>query len=197
MEEKKMVLRPARPEDGRELLEIYRPYVEQTAITFEYQVPSLEEFTGRICRILKRYPYLVAQEEGRIKGYAYAGPFKERAAYDWAVETSIYVQPDARGQGIGRLLYQGLERILKAQNILNVNACIGCPQGEDSPYLTYDSVKFHERMGYDMVGRFHQCGYKFNCWFDMVWMEKHLGAHLDNQPSVIPFPELPSLEGLL
>ena len=86
-------------EDTQRLLEIYKPYVEETAITFEYQVPSLEEFQERVRRIQKRYPYLAAWKDGKIVGYAYASPFKERAAYDWAVETSIYVCRTEKGNG--------------------------------------------------------------------------------------------------
>ena len=86
-------------------------------------------------------------------------------------------------------LYEELENILKQQGILNVNACIAYPQAEDE-YLTKDSVLFHEKLGYTMVGTFHQCGYKFHRWYDMVWMEKFIGEHRENQPDIIPFPEL-------
>ena len=122
-------------------------------------------------------------------GYAYAGAFKERAAYDWSVETSIYVWQNQKRMGVGSLLYERLEEILKKQGILNVNACIAYPQEED-PYLTKDSVFFHEKFGYSMVGKFHVCGYKFNRWYDMVWMEKMIGEHLEKQPSIIPFSEI-------
>lgn len=106
----------------------------------------------------------MAEEDGNIVGYAYVSPFKERAAYDWSVETSIYVDMIQKRKGIGRLLYDRLEEILKKQGILNVNACIGYPQIDDE-YLTKDSVYFHEKLGYHMVGTFHQCGYKFGCWY--------------------------------
>ena len=124
--------------------------------------------------------------EGRIFGYSYVSPFKERAAYDWAVETSIYVAMDARRMGVGAKLYAKLEECLKAQGILNVNACIGYPEKEDE-YLTRDSVRFHEKLGYKMVGRFHACGYKFDRWYDMVWMERWIGAHVSPQPPIRPF----------
>ena len=137
----------------------------------------------------EKYPYLAALAEGRIVGYAYVSPFKERAAYDWAVETSIYVAMDARRMGVGAKLYAKLEECLKAQGILNVNACIGYPEKEDE-YLTRDSVRFHEKLGYKMVGQFHACGYKFDRWYDMVWMEKIIGEHRDNQPAVRWWPEI-------
>lgn len=175
-EEGKNRIRIAEPGDARRLLEIYAPYVKQTAVTFEYEVPSAEEFQRRIEFILKRYPYLVAERDGEITGYAYAGIFNERPAADWAVETAVYVERSRRRSGAGRALYNALEEMLLRQNILNVNACIACPEAEDE-YLTYDSIRFHEHMGYRMAGRFHQCGYKFGRWYDLVWMEKHLGEH--------------------
>ena len=176
---KELSIRTASAEDAAGLLEIYRPYVEHTAITFE----------ERITNTLKRYPYLVAEKDHEMVGYAYVSPFKERAAYDWSVETSIYVRKEAKQQGIGRRLYDRLEQILRQQGILNANACIAYPQIEDE-YLTKDSVRFHEKLGYEMVGTFHQCGYKFGRWYDMVWMEKMIGEHRNDQPAMIPFPEI-------
>ncbi|MBR5564540.1 MAG: GNAT family N-acetyltransferase [Roseburia sp.] len=182
-------IRIATVEDSAALLDIYKPYVEKTAVTFEYEVPSLEEFSGRIERILKKYPVLVAECENMILGYAYAGAFQSRAAYAWAVETSIYIREDSRKLGIGRFLYGELENILRKQNIVNVNACIAYPIEEDT-YLSKDSVKFHEKMGYRMVGEFRKCGYKFNRWYNMVWMEKHIGEHQKKQPPVKVFSEI-------
>ena len=176
----KIIIRTASAADAPALLKIYRPYVENTAITFEYDVPSTEEFASRIQHTLRKYPYLVAEEKGTLLGYAYAGPFHERPAYDWAVETSIYVKQDKKGQRIGRALYNALEVQLRRQNIVNVNACIASPAIEDA-HLTRDSILFHEKLGYQMVGEFHQCGYKFDTWYNMVWMEKLIGKHLTVQ----------------
>lgn len=187
--EQKAHIRVAAEEDADELLRLYAPYVEQTAITFEYQVPTVEEFRSRIRHTLEKYPYLVAEENGRILGYVYAGPFKARPAYAWAVETTIYVDMERKRSGVGRMLYEALEQALAAQNIVNLNACIAEPIGEDK-FLTRDSVLFHERMEYRLVGKFHQCGYKFRRWYDMVWMEKHIGPHLEDQPPVRPFGEV-------
>ena len=186
-------IRIASVADGKELLEIYRPYVEKTAITFEYKTPSLEEYQKRMEKILEKYPYLAAERQGQIVGYAYAGPFKERAAYDWSVETTVYVREDQKQLGIGRKLYQALEKVLGEQNILNLNACIGWPREAEDPYLSLDSVRFHERLGYRMVGQFYQCGYKYNRWYDMVWMEKQIGPHLEHQPEVKPFSKVRQL----
>ena len=238
-------LRLATPQDAEALLEIYAPYVKQTAISFEYDVPGAAEFAGRIEQTLQRYPYLLAYvsdeatfannerdenfkisasaagaeseisradkeqnyaniaakqngtnlivaakqsgvnlKHGQILGYAYASVFKERAAYDWSAESSVYVSRNARALGIGRLLYEALQRALKAQNIANMNACIA--YGDDE-YLNEASVRFHERMGFRFVGRFERCAYKFGRWYDMAWMQKPIGEHLQNQPAMRPF----------
>lgn len=186
MSVEELQIRVGTTEDAEALLKIYQPYVEKTAVTFEYEVPTLEEFRERIDKILKKYPVLVAECGGEILGYAYAGAFQSRAAYAWAAETSIYIREDCRKAGIGRALYKELENILRKQNILNVNACIAYPIEEDE-YLNNDSVRFHEKMGYRLVGEFRQCGYKFNRWYNMVWMEKHIGEHRTEQPAVIDF----------
>ena len=182
-------IRVASAADAAALLAIYAPYVEHTAITFEYTVPTLPEFESRIRRTLERYPWLVAEADGKIVGYAYAGPFKARAAYDWAVETTIYVREDRRGTGVGRELYEALEHALFLQNILNVNACIAFAE-EANEYLTNDSYRFHQKMGYKLVGTFHKCGYKFGRWYNMVWMEKHLGEHKEPPAAVKRFEEI-------
>jgi phosphinothricin acetyltransferase len=171
-----IIIRTATLHDAKALVEIYAPYVEHTAITFEYDVPAVEEFAKRIETTLEKYPYLVAQKGDTLLGYAYASPFKERAAYDWAVETSIYVRMDYKRKGIGSLLYNALENALKEQGILNLNACIAYTDNEDD-YLTNDSIRYHEKMGYTQVAHFHKCGYKNKTWYDMVWMEKFIGEH--------------------
>ncbi len=182
-------IRIASEADTEQILAVYAPYVEHTAITFEYEVPSAEEFSGRIRHVLQKYPYLAAEAGGEILGYAYVGAFNPRAAYDWAAETSIYVKMDQKRHGIGSRLYRSLENILREQGILNLNACIGYPEAEDE-YLTWDSVKFHTKMGYRMVGEFQKCGYKFGRWYDMVWMEKQIGEHPAHPAPVRAFAEI-------
>lgn len=189
MEKETISIRIASPDDAGDLLAIYAPYVTNTIISFEYDVPGLEEFTERIKKTLKRYPYLVAEVQGEIVGYAYTGPFVGRAAYAWAAETTIYLKENKKKMGIGRKLYTALEEISKAQNILNLNACIGYPETEDE-YLTKNSMQFHQHLGFRLVGKFNQCGYKFGRWYSMVWMEKIIGSHTSPQPPVIPFPDL-------
>lgn len=180
-----MNIRIATPEDAASILAIYAPYVENTTITFEYDVPTLEEFTERIRHTLERFPYLVAEEDGRIVGYTYASPFKTRAAYSWSVETSIYVDQTCKGSGIGRALYTALEEYLEKQNICNVCACITYPNPP--------SIAFHERFGYKTVAHFHSSGYKGGEWVDMIWMEKELCPHSVPPKPFIPFPRLASI----
>ena len=182
-------IRIAAKTDAEALLAIYAPYVEKTSISFEYEVPTLEEFTGRIEHILERYPYLVAERDGEIVGYAYAGAFHPRAAYDWAVESTVYVREDQKKTGVGKKLYEALEQILTLQNILNVYACIAYPEVEDE-YLTRNSVQFHEHIGYRFIGEYFKCGYKFGRWYNMVWMEKHLGEHETDPEAVKSFDEI-------
>ena len=190
-------IRIAEKKDASALLDIYAPYVTDTAITFEYEIPSVEEFANRIEHTLKRYPYLIAEENGTPVGYAYASPFHDRPAYDWAVETSIYVDRSHRKNGIGRLLYNALERTLSTQNILNLNACIAYPAEDNDPHLTKDSVRFHEKLGYRLVGEFYQCGYKFHRWYNMVWMEKMIGEHKDEMQAPVWFSEFSGVQTLL
>ncbi|MBN2911462.1 MAG: GNAT family N-acetyltransferase [Coprococcus sp.] len=189
MDTNEIRIRPATEADAEEILNIYAPYVTDTAITFEYDVPTLEEFTGRIHHTLEKYPYLVAVRDGEIIGYAYAGAFYGRTAYDWSAETTIYIKKDCRHSGVGKLLYQALEDALKAQNIINLYACIGYPEVDDE-YLTKNSEQFHEHLGYRLIGEFRKCGYKFGRWYHMVWMEKMIGEHQEKPEPVKRFKEI-------
>lgn len=183
-----MTVRTARPEDAPRLLAIYAHYVERTAISFEYETPSLPAFRERMARTMARYPYLVAEEDGVVQGYAYAGPFVGRAAYGWSCELTIYLDPGRRRRGLGRALYTALEEALEEMGVLNLYACIGWAEEEDE-YLSQDSAKFHARMGFSTVGTFHRCGYKFGRWYDMIWMEKQIGVRQDGQQPPVRLPK--------
>ncbi len=172
-----ILIRTARGEDAAALARIYAYYVEKTAITFEYTVPDAVEMERRRQEISQHYPYLVAELDGQVVGYVYAHAFYGREAYAWSVESSIYVDVNVRKRGIGRKLYKALEEALKSMGILNVNACIAVPRDGHDQYATYDSLNFHECLGYTLAGRFHNSGYKFDRWYDVVWMEKMLGPH--------------------
>lgn len=179
-------IRTARLEDAERLREIYSYYVTDTAISFEYEVPTVEEFRERIRKTLEKYPYLVVEVEGRIAGYCYASAFKGRPAYDWSVETTIYLDRNYKKMGLGRLLYEALEEALKKMNILNANACIAVCDVADE-HINNNSKEFHEHMGYSLVGTFHNSGFKFHNWYDMIWMEKFLGEHTNSPKKVQRF----------
>lgn len=184
-EEPCVCLRLACPDDAGAISAIYRPYVTDTAITFEVVPPDAREFSRRIARTLDKYPYIVATDgdAGRILGYAYTGAFKGRAAYDWSVETSIYVDGAARGRRVGSALHQALVEASRIQGVTNLEACIAYPdQG--------GSVGFHEHQGYRMVGRFEACAYKLGRWWDMVWMELHIANHACIPAPLRPLPEV-------
>ena len=161
-----MKIRLAKPSDARSLLDIYAPYVENTAITFEYEVPTIEDFAIRIEKTLEKYPYLVAEEDGVVLGYADASTYYARAAYDWAVELSVYVSQDAREKGVGSKLYDALEEMLEKMGYIHFLACISLPNEA--------SLALHRKRGYQQVAHFPKIGYKFNRWHDIVWLQKSL-----------------------
>lgn len=180
-----MNIRIASPEDAPALVEIYAPYVKDTTVSFEYDVPTAEEFADRIRLTLEKYPYLVAEENGRILGYTYASAFKSRAAYNWSVETTIYVRQYEQQHGMGSALYQALEEQLNRQHICNLCACIAYPNPA--------SIEFHKKFGYKLIAHFHRSGYKLGAWQDMVWMEKELCPHTVPPQPFVPFPQLPPI----
>ena len=155
-----LTIRPASLSDAQAIQAIYTPYVEKTAFTFEYEVPSVQEFEKRICKTLEKYPYLVAEENGQVLGYAYASTYYARTAYDWTTELSIYLHEDARGRGLGSQLYDALEK----RGFLRFLACIAVPNEA--------SIVMHEKRGYVQVAHFPKVGYKFEQWHDIVWMQK-------------------------
>lgn len=183
------VVRDAKMEDAGRILEIYDYYVKNTAITFEYETPSLAEFQERMEKIMQRYPYVVILKDGRIEGYAYADSLVDRAAYDWSCEMTVYLDHKARKCGMGRIVYETLEKILYDMGILNLYACIGYPEHHDE-YLTTNSTEFHAHLGFVKVGEFHKCGYKFNRWYNTIWMEKVIGEYGRKQPSIKLYSEM-------
>ena len=178
-------IRPATVADAEALIHIYAPYVRNTAITYEYEVPSPAEFARRIETYSRKYPYLLAEVDGIAVGYAYASPLGSRPAFDWSVETAIYIREERRGQGIGQALYTELERRLTAQGIRTMTAAVATVAHED-PYLTNASLHFHLRMGFTPVGTFHNCGCKFGRWYDLTWLEKPIGDYIPHPPVVLP-----------
>lgn len=174
-------LRIATKEDGAALAAIYAYYVENTAITFEYAAPSAEEFAERIVHKLEKYPYIVAEENGRAVGYAYADMYRERAAFNWSCELSVYVDKNETGKGIGKLLYNALIDILRLQGFVSVVASITYPNEA--------SVALHEKLGFSHLGTMHNIGFKFGRWLDLMWFEKRI-SDVSTPTAIIPFPEL-------
>jgi len=173
-----MKIRKATPDDAEALLRIYAPYVTDTAITFEYEVPTLEDFRQRIIDFSSRFPYLVATSDdgSTILGYSYAHAFHVRAAFQYTVESTVYIDQTLKHHGVGHQLYEALEQALRAQGFKNMNASIAFVEEEDE-YLTHASILFHQRMGFTQAAHFHKVGYKFGRWYDVVWMEKMIGKH--------------------
>ncbi len=161
------LIRQADATDAAALLRIYRPFVLETSISFEYIVPSFEEFSQRIRSINADYPYILCEKEGIPVGYAYAHRYLEREAYKWDVETTIYIVPAAQGKGLGRILYTVLEEFLALQHIKNLYACITANNG--------GSIEFHKALGYKTFGIFPRSGFKNGRWESIVWMGKSLG----------------------
>ena len=163
-----MSVRQATVQDVPRILEIYAPYVKNTAISFEYTVPTLEEFTQRFLGISAQFPWLVWEENGTVLGYAYGSAPFERAAFQWSAEASIYLCPEACGKGIGKKLYAALEKLLQDQGYRKVYAIITTANAP--------SVAFHEAVGYRHTATMPDCGYKLGNWYGIVWMEKDLNT---------------------
>ena len=174
-------IRLARVEDAPAILDIYAPYVQETTISFEYQVPSLEEFTQRVRDISATHPYLVWEEEGKLLGYAYAHPYAVRPAYQWGAELTIYLRQEATHRGMGKLLYGVLFDLLRLQGVRTVYGCI---TGENQA-----SVAMHRAMGFGEGGIFHKAGYKFGRWLDVFWLEKSITDYDEPQP-LVAFPQV-------
>ncbi|WP_283607831.1 GNAT family N-acetyltransferase [Faecalispora anaeroviscerum] len=158
-----MALRFATPEDAPRLIAIYAPYILNTCITYEYTVPSVEEFAERIRTISRRMPYLVYEKDGIILGYAYASPHMTRAAYQWDAELSIYMDERHHRSGVGRMLYKTLIALLKELGYYNLYALISIPNDR--------SIGFHRSLGFKQVGVYPHTGYKLGRWNDLAILE--------------------------
>ena len=161
-----MLIRPATLEDATAILEIYTPYIKNTAITFETEVPTIEEFTERIREIKSKYPYFVCEIDGKVVGYTYVSKHRERSAYKYSVEVSIYVDLNYHRKGIGKALYTHLFEALKKHNYYTVYSGITLP-GEKS-------IGLHKTFGFHEIGTYHNVGYKNGRWHDVIWLEKPL-----------------------
>ncbi len=167
-----MILRFAVQNDAKALLAIYGPFVQDTAISFETVVPGEAAFAERIGSYTQKYPWLIAEKDGIIAGYAYAGKHREREAYQWSVESSVYLHPDFQGQGIAQQLYRELFAMLNVLGYINVYAGITLPN--------VPSTRFHHKQGFQLVGIYTQIGYKHGKWHDVQWMSRCLNTPGDN-----------------
>lgn len=176
-------LRPrvATTADAAAVADVYRPYVAETAITFEETPPDADEVAGRIERTLATHPWLVAERDGRVVGYAYAGPLRDRPAYRWSTELSVYVDRGRHGEGVGSALYRGLLATLERQGYASAYAVLTLPNP--------GSVGFHEAFGFEQVARFPGVGFKHGSWHDVAWYERGLGERRDDPAEPAPFAD--------
>lgn len=176
------LLRLARPADAESLLAIYAPYVRDTSITFETEVPSTEAFGKRIVGYLDKWPWLVYEANGVVAGYAYASGYRERVAYQWSVECSVYVHDDFMRAGVAKALYTALFAILKKQGFRNVYAVINLPNER--------SVAFHENCGFRYFATYEQVGYKLGKWKNVGWWRLVLNDFGDEPAAPVKFADL-------
>lgn len=158
--------------DAQATLEIYRPYVEKTIISFEYDAPGIEEWEARIKTITADYPWIVCEHNNEVIGYAYASRHRYRTAYSWAVESTIYLSEKFHHKGIASILYRTLFELLRLQGYVNVYAGVTVPN--------IKSEKFHLAAGFYDIGYFKKIGFKFGAWHDTRWFQLHLADHPDN-----------------
>lgn len=176
-------IRPVRADDAAALAAIYAPYTA-TCITFESPAPPAEEFAGRIAAVSAHYPWLVCERDGAPTGYAYAHRFRERAAYDWDAELSVYLAPEARGRGVGKALYSALLSLLTLQGFINAYGTVAAPN--------VPSERLHLSCGFEHVFTLRRTGWKLGAWRDLAFFHRALGEYPASPASVIPFPELPA-----
>ena len=186
LKKENLIFRFATEGDAEEILGIYKPYIENTTITFEYEVPAVEEFRERIRETLEKYPYIVCTYDGKIIGYAYAHRIWSRAAYQWDVELSVYTDGNYAGNGIGKKLYKILIEILKLQNVVNVYALI--------TYHNENSEKMHNYFGFKKIAVFEKSGYKFGKWIGVTCFEKASSEHSKNPKPLKKISEIDKIK---
>jgi len=169
------MIRTATPDDSESILKIYAPYIEQTSYTFETEVPTLDSFKERISFYLKNWPWLVCELDGVIAGYAYGTRHRERVAYQWSIESSVYVHDDYQRMGVARAIYTALINILKLQGFRNLYAVINLPNDK--------SVSFHEKLGFEYFATYKNVGYKLGRWKNVGWWQLQLNEYsLEPEP---------------
>ena len=167
-----MTIRAATEHDAEKVLSIYRPYIQNGAVSFEYKVPSVEEIQGRIKKVTAKYPWLICETDGEIVGYAYASAFREREAYQWKAEVSVYVTDKVKGKGVAWSLYDELLDRLKAMGMVSAIAGMTVPNPE--------TERFHEKYGFKRIAEFPKVGFKNGQWHSVAFAELQLNGYLDN-----------------
>ena len=175
-------IRVASADDALSILKIYAPYIENSSYTFETEVPALETFGARINNYLQTYPWLVCEIDGMLAGYAYGSKHRERVAYQWSVECSVYVHDDFQRMQVGRALYSALIEILKLQGFRNLYAVINLPNEK--------SVAFHEKMGFEYFATYRNVGYKLGKWKNVGWWQLQLNEHSSEPLQPVKFSEM-------
>jgi L-amino acid N-acyltransferase YncA len=173
-------IRLARPSDAISILDIYAPYILNTSFTFETEVPPNEAFAKRIISYLEDWPWLVCEIDGVLAGYAYATRHRERAAYQWCVESSVYVRDNFQQKGVAGTLYNALFEILKYQGCRNVYAGITLPNDK--------SVAFHKKFGFTWIADYKDVGYKLGKWNTVSWWQLQLNDYSENPVAPMKFP---------
>lgn len=181
-ESQNLLIRLAKTTDAQAMLDIFAPYVQAGTVSFDYAPPGIEAFREKIVHLQVDYPVFVAEIGKTMVGYCYASRFRAQTAYNWAVETTIYLDQRYHGGGIGRALYEALEDALRRQRVITLYACISAAHAQ--------SIAFHAHLGYQEVARFHAVGYKMGEWLDIVWMEKRIGQIPQVPSPMIPFGRL-------
>jgi L-amino acid N-acyltransferase YncA len=181
-----MTIRIAETTDAQSVLSIYSPFILHSPFTFENEVPGIDDFQKRMAAYLEKYPWLVSVEDGQITGYAYASKHRERKAYQWCVESSIYIHPDYQRGGTATKLYSALLQILRYQGFYNVYAVITTPN--------IPSETFHARLGFSEICIYRKIGFKLNQWHDVKWMVLALHDYNGNPEDPVPFQEIRNQE---
>lgn len=172
------LIRAATAADARSCARIYSPFVTGSVLTFDFEIPTSEDFAARIERLGASHAWLVAEKEGRVLGFAYAGEFRSKAAYAWVCETTIYLDPEVTGRGVGRSLYAALCDALAHRGYRVAIGCIAVPNPA--------SIRLHEACGFERVGLFPRVGFKKDQWIDVVWYQRELGPGTTQSPEISP-----------
>ena len=175
-------IRLATKDDAAGMLKIYAPFILNSGITQETEVPSVEDFQQRVISNLEERPWLVCEINNEIAGYAYAGKHRDRKGYQWCTESSVYISEKYFSAGVGKALYAALFDILKVQGFVNAYAVITLPNGR--------SIGFHKKFGFEYLTTYEKIGYKLGQWHDVGWMEYEINAHKEDPEDPIKFKNI-------